>query len=212
MAYYTWRHCNIDLRVFLLRDFCSHYASGHIHCSHGHLNLEEYCYFQVTVHIKRFDLSRENLFSRITQITPLCNFFTECYARNNKTTRSTNRVKKFIFLRAAQSIFNWLAALCGVSGEFFLEFIARSSVAQQIAYLAIVSFAVRNFHSLRVKHFFYTHTLPTAQHSVNQCVLSILFARSFCEPNWYKTRITGRSCRLFIRSLSSKIKPCKWLY
>ena len=23
--------------------------------------------------------------------------------------------------------------------------------------------------------------------------------------------ITGRSCRLFIRSLSSKIKPCKWL-
>jgi hypothetical protein len=27
-----------------------------------------------------------------------------------------------------------------------------------------------------------------------------------------KTRITGRSCRLFIRSLSSKIKPCKWLH
>jgi hypothetical protein len=24
--------------------------------------------------------------------------------------------------------------------------------------------------------------------------------------------ITGRSCRLFIRSLSSKIKPCKWLH
>jgi len=27
-----------------------------------------------------------------------------------------------------------------------------------------------------------------------------------------KKRITGRSCRLFIRSLSSKIKPCKWLH
>jgi hypothetical protein len=27
---------------------------------------------------------------------------------------------------------------------------------------------------------------------------------------YFPTRITGRSCRLFICSLSSKIKPCKW--
>jgi hypothetical protein len=211
VAYYTWRHSDIDLRVFLLRDFCSHYASRHIPCSHGHLNLEEYCYFQVTVHIKRFDLSRIYFLASHRSrhyVTSLLMLRTK--QQNN--TINQPRKKNLFFLRAAQSIFNWLAALCGVSGEFFLEFIARSSVAQQIAYLASVSFAVRNFRSLRVKHFLYTHTLPTAQHSVNQCVLSILFARSFCEPNWYKTRITGRSCRLFIRSLSSKIKPCKWLY